>query len=128
MRWTFSVSPMSTPGHNFTLRLDDALKNRVERRTASLNEKRVEWLTQRGPKMKRAVNEFARSQFTMSDTIRRALIVGLDVLEGDEEAVADWVAPLIEERLKRILARGYSDKESAALLRRIADGAEPDFG
>jgi len=119
---------MSTPGHNFTLRLDDALKNRVERRTASLNEKRVEWLTQRGPKMKRAVNEFARSQFTMSDTIRRALIVGLDVLEGDEEAVADWVAPLIEERLKRILARGYSDKESAALLRRIADGAEPDFG
>ena len=44
--------------------------------------------------------------------------------------IRDWIGPVIESDLKRILAAGCHDSEAMNLLRRIAgeSAPDPDFG
>lgn len=117
---------MMTLDRNISLRLDVDLRHRVEKRCADLNAKRAALLEKR-PEF---VNGVAPTVFTVSDVIRRALNIGLAVLEGDEDVIRDWVGPMIESDLKRILAAGCHDSEAMKLLQRIASetAPEPDFG
>ena len=117
---------MTALDRNISLRLDMDLRHRVEKRCADLNAKRAALLEKR-PEF---VNGVAPTVFTVSDVIRRALNIGLDILEGDEDAIRDWIGPIIESDLKRILAARYHDSEAMELLRRIAseNTPDPDFG
>jgi hypothetical protein len=126
----FSLRAMTILNQNFTLRLDVDLKQRVERRCVEMNAQREAYIERGGTERAKVIKELASTAFTMSDVIRRALVVGLDVLEGDEDAIRDWAGPMIESDLKRILAAGYHDSEVMKLLRRIAseNAPDPDFG
>jgi len=117
---------MTNLNQNFTLRLDVDLKQRVERRCVEMNAQREAYIERGGTERAKVIAEHAPTAFTMSDVIRRALVVGLDVSDGNLEPLEECLGPVIEDRLQRILARASRDKEAAALLRRIASESEPD--
>ena len=121
---------MTNLNQNFTLRLDVDLKQRVERRCIEMNAQREAYIERGGTERAKVIKEHAPTAFTMSDVIRRALNIGLAVLEGDEGTIRDWLEPMIESDLRRILAAGYHDLEAMKLLRRIAseNAPDPDFG
>jgi len=102
----------------------DAL-HRVEKYTTVRNDQRLKFLAD-GREGK--FDTDLRHAFTASDTLRRAIDIGMAIMEKDEDSIEDYLGPLIEDRLIRILAAGISDPDALKILRRVADQAEPDFG
>src|SRR5262245_50472490 len=69
---------------------------------------------------------------SVSECVRKAIEVAFAVWEKDPVRLWNYCQPFLTEEIERILASGYADKKSCALLERIADKlakqSEPNFG
>jgi hypothetical protein len=66
----------------------------------------------------------------ISEAVRHVLKVGLDVLDGGDEA-EEWMMDLFGPKLANMVALAATDKDAARLLEKIATRpveVEPDFG
>jgi hypothetical protein len=59
-------------------------------------------------------------QFTMSDAIRRAAMIELDVLDGDADAIKSLFLEHFVGKLQQLLARAIVDPKVAKQLKRMS--------
>jgi hypothetical protein len=102
----------------FSIRLPLDLIHRLEKKLASVNTLRA-----KDHKADRS------APLNFSDVARRAMKVGLDVLERNGDA-EEHFEEIFGERLLKLLASGYRDAATAKMLKKIAASMKPelDFG